>query len=170
MLVLTIIAGLLNIIDDISFTGQWTTRGILIGVLLSGILMYPFSDWIGKAKFEKNYFRLFSFLPVLTAGFLMIPFLGVVVGFSFFFRLTEPVDKIYFEDNKLRVQSTFTGVLAPPRLDVIEKKGRFEFRLNKSHRSAAGIDSISVDQRTDKTFVILYNEQEMLDTVKAKKS
>lgn len=157
--VLTILAALLNIIDEISFSGLWTTRIILLGFLLSGVIIYPLSDWTDKSKVEKNYFRLFSFLPILTAGFSMIPFLGGVMLLSIFFRFTEPVKDIYYEDNKLRVQSTFIGVLGPPRLEIFRKMGLFEVRVNKAHRSAFSIDSIKVDKSADKTFVIIYNER-----------
>lgn len=156
---LTIIAGALIIIDDISFSGQWTTRIIVIGFLLSGVAIHPLSDWTGKPKIEKNYFRLFSFLPILTAGFSMIPFLGVVLLLSLFGRLTEPVKDIYYEDSSLRVQSTFIGVLGPPRLEIFQKQGLFEVRINKSHRSAADIDSVRVDKTHDSTLVIVYIER-----------
>jgi hypothetical protein len=156
--VLTIAAGLLITIADISFSGQWTTRIILFGFLLSGIIIYPFSDWRNKSKIERNYFRAFSFLPILVAGFSMIPFLGGVLLLSLFGQLTDPVDDIYYEDNKLRVQSTFIGILGPPRLDIFQKKGLFEVRVNK-YRSASDIDSISVDKSVDETFVIIYNER-----------
>jgi hypothetical protein len=169
LFVLTFTALLLNIVGDISFRGQWTTRIIVVGFLLSGIVIYPLSDWTNKSKLQKNYFRLFSFLPLLTAGFSLIPFLGVVVVFSVFGRLTEPVTDIYYDDSKLRVQSTFIGVLGPARLDVLEKKGIFELRLNKSHRSAADIDSVSIDQTPDKTLIVLYSEKEKVDTIKVKR-
>jgi hypothetical protein len=156
---LTILAGLLIIIDDISFRGKWTTRIILIGFLLTGCIIYPLTNWADKSKIEKNYFRLLSFLPTLTAGFAMIPFLGGVLLLSLFGRLTEPVKDIYYEDSKLRVQSTFIGVLGPPRLEIFQKQGLFEIRLNKSHRSAADIDSVRVDKNRDATLVIVYNER-----------
>lgn len=166
---LTFTAALLIIVGDISFSGQWTTRIVVVGFLLSGIIIYPLSDWTNKSKLEKNYFRGFSFLPLLTAGSSLIPFFGVVFVFSLFGRLTEPVKNIYYEDNKLRVQSTFIGVLGPARLDIIEKKGIFEVRLNKSHRSAADIDSISIGQTADKTLVLLHYEKVTVDTIKVKR-
>jgi hypothetical protein len=168
LVTLTIIAVFLNIIDDISFSGQWTTRTIIFGLLFTGILIYPLTNWKGKTKFEKYYFRLFSLLPIVTAVFSLIPFLGMVIVVSLVGQLVDPVGKIYYEDNKLRVQSTFIGVLGPLRLDVIEKNGFLERRLNKSHRGA-DMDSVSINKMTDKTLVLLYYEQEVKDTIKVKK-
>jgi hypothetical protein len=169
LLVLTIFSGVLSIIDDISFAGQWTTRIIIWGLLISGFTIYPITDWTERPKIEKYYFRLFSFVPIFTAGFALVPFLGLVVVISLLGRLIEPVKKVYYESNNLRVQSTFIGVMGPPRLDIIEKKGLFDVRLNKSHTGAADIDSIRIDQETSKTLVILYYDKEPFDTVKIKK-
>jgi hypothetical protein len=153
----TIAAGLLILIGDISFSGQWTTRIILVGFLLSGIIIHPLSDWSGKNPIEKNYFRVFSLLPIVTAGISLIPFLGLVLILSLFGRLIEPVKDIYYEDSSLRVQSTFIGVLGPPRLDIVKKKGLFEVRVNKAYRSAADIDSVRIVKKSDETLVIVYN-------------
>jgi hypothetical protein len=156
--ILTVAASLLILFDDISFAGQWTTRIILIGFLLSGIIIHPLSEWSGKPGIEKNYFRVFAFLPILTAGISLIPFLGAVVVLSLFGRLIAPAEDIYYEDKTLRVQSTFIGVLGPPRLDIVEKKGLFEVRVNKAYRSAADIDSVRIVKNGDETSVIVYNQ------------
>ena len=108
---------------------------------------------------EKLYFRIFSFLPLLVAAFSLIPFLGVVLLLSLYGQLTEPAKDIFYEDNKLRVQSTFVGVLGPPRLDIFQKHGLFEARINKLYRSGADIDSIRVHTHPDETVVIIYNER-----------
>jgi len=155
---LLIIEGLLTIIDDISFSGQWTSRVVIVGFLLSGVIIYPFSNWVGKSAIEKNYFRLFSFSPILTAGIFMIPSLGRVLLLSLFGLLTEPVQNIYYEDNKLRIQSTFIGVLGPPRLEIFKKKGLFEVRGINFHRNAFGIDSIRVEKSEQEIFVKIYNK------------
>lgn len=169
LLILTVIGILLYLIDNITYRGQWTTRFIVTGLLLSGIFVYPLNNWKDETKREKIYFKLFSYLPILTAGLSMIPFLGLVIVYSSFFRLVYPVDKVYYEDSKLLVQSNFTGVLAPPSIQIFEKKGLFETLLNKDHRSAADIDSVTIDQITDETLVILYSKQEAVDTIKIRK-
>jgi hypothetical protein len=169
LLILTIVAGLLSFWDDISFSGIWTTRIIIFGFLFSGIFIHPLSHWVKGKRFERYYFKLFSLIPILTAGFFMIPFLGIVLGLSTFIRLTNPFEKIYYEDSKLRVQSTFVGILGPPRLDIFEKKGLFERRLNKSYRGITDADSVRVTQEKDSTLVILDKVHENLDTIKVKK-
>jgi hypothetical protein len=166
LVALAITAGLLNYIDDISLRGLWTTNLIVMGLLLSGTLIYPLSDWTYKTQFEKYYFQLFSYLPILIAFFLMIPFIGLVIGASLLGRLIEPAHKIYYEDNKLRVQSTFVGVMGVPRLDVFEKRGLFEFQINKLIKNAGDLDSVKIEQGTSNTFVLLYYGHEIRDTVK----
>jgi hypothetical protein len=165
---ITIITGLLNIIDDISLRGLWTTRTIIFGLLISGVLIYPLTNWVGKSKLEKYYFRFFSLLPVLTAGLSLIPFWGFVIVASLFGRLIDPVGKVYYDDNNLRVQSTFIGVLGPRRLDVIKNYGLFEKRINKTYKGADA-DSVSISKLADKTLVLLYIEREVQDTIKIEK-
>lgn len=124
------------------------------------------SDKMVMNKIEKIYFRIFSFLPVFTAGFLYIPFLGVVLVFSLFGQLISPADKIYFQDNKLRIQSSFVGVLGSPRLDIFEKKGIFEKHYLQDDYRAAHYDSIKVHYDIDSTRIILYPNHEYDDSIR----
>lgn len=163
LLLFTAIITILNAFFSITLIGYWTPRIIILGFLLSGVIAFPIIKWNSESSFEKYYFRLFSFLPFAIAGISMVQFLGTVITLSLYYRLVNPYEKIYYQDKNLRVQSTFTGVLAPLRLDVIEKYGLFEKKLNELHRSA-DIDSVKVLTDTTRTLVIIY-ELNSIDTL-----
>lgn len=116
---------------DLGFRGLWTTRIFIITTLVTGVSFILISNRTINNKVETIYFRIFSFIPVLIGGVLYVPFLSVVVILSLFEQLTEPVNKIYYEDNKLRIQSSFVGVLGPPRVDIFKKIIVFEKRLSR---------------------------------------
>ena len=141
---------------DIGLRGLWTTRTIIIFTLLTGIFFIFVADKASIRKIEKWYFKIFSFLPILTAGSLFIPFLGVVIVLSLFGQLTDPATEIYYEDDKLRIQSSFVGVLGPPRLDIFEKNLIFEKHLKRADFWANEIDSIRVSYDSDSTRIIAY--------------
>ncbi|MBX2913985.1 MAG: hypothetical protein KF856_01805 [Cyclobacteriaceae bacterium] len=115
LLLFTAIITILNAFFSITFIGYWTPRIIILGFLLSGVIAFPIIKWNSESSFEKYYFRLFSFLPFAIAGISMVQFLGTVITLSLYYRLVNPYEKIYYQDKNLRVQSTFTGVLAPLR-------------------------------------------------------
>src|SRR5438105_3603022 len=91
-----VVSLILNWVDNLSFAGQWTTRVIIIGFLLSGFFIYPLSRWAEKFKIEKFYFRLFSYLPTIFGFVLLIPFAGPLVFSTSIGQLLNPVCKIYF--------------------------------------------------------------------------
>ncbi len=171
LLSLTVLSAALVIVDDISYAGQWTTRAIIIGFLISGSLIYPICSWIDKPARERIYFRLFSFLPIVTSGLIVIPFWGVAIILSLCASLISPYDKILYEDKKLRVQSTFYGALSPPILDVVEKRGLVERRLNVERTSAweGEIDSVRIMYGADSTMVELFYQSGGRRVLKVKK-
>jgi hypothetical protein len=107
-------------------------------------------------KMEKVYFKLFSFLPTLTGVILFIPILGVVIVVSLFGNLIEPVNKIYFEDEHLRIQSSFTGVLVPHRLEIFAKNSIFEKLIYSPNFHSNDLDSITVSYDSDSTRIFVY--------------
>lgn len=134
----------------IGLRGLWTTRTIIIFTLLTGIFFIFLADKSSIKKVEKRYFKTFSFLPILTAGTLFIPFIGVVIILSLFGLLTYPATEIYYEDDILRVQSSFVGVLGQPKFDIFEKKLKHaEYWTNE-------IDSLKVSYDSDSTRIIIY--------------
>jgi len=163
---LILISILLEITDNLSFSGQWTTRIIIIGFLLTGTFIFPVTNWGNKLKIEKFYFRIFSLFPILTFLFSLIPFLGIVAVLSCYGQLTDPVKNIYYEDERIRIQSSFVGVLGPPRLFVYQKKGILERQLATAFKSAADMDSVSIDNGKDNMLIVMYEHKQVMDTLK----
>lgn len=155
-LLVSLSIGVLNLKLDLGFRGLWTTRIIIITVLISGIFFNFLSNKSILNRFEKIYFRLFSFFPVVVGGILLIPFIGFVLVASLFGQLISPAENIYYQDRNIRVQSTFLGVLGPPRLDIYEKDFIFEKHLKRLDYEVYGIDSINVLYTKDSTRVIVY--------------
>lgn len=141
---------------NIGLRGLWTTRTIIIFTLFTGMFFILLADKSSIRKIEKWYFRIFSFFPILAAGILFIPFLGVVFILSFFGQLTSSASEIYYEDEKLRIQSSFVGVLGPSRLDIFEKDLIFEKHLKPADFCVNEIDSIRVSYDIDSTRIFFY--------------
>jgi len=111
---------------------MWTFRIIAWLFLLTGVITFIVGH---KSQFNlltKIYFFTFSTLPTLIGLFLLVPFLGVVLIFSLFGQLSGTGDAMLFNNNDIRVQTTFLGVLGPPYLDIYKKEGLFEKRVYRS--------------------------------------
>jgi len=140
----------------IGLRGQWTTRIFVIITILTGVFFSFVTDKIVINKLEKVYFKAFSLLPTVTGVILCIPFLGVVIVCSLLGRLIEPSYKIYFNDDHLRIQSSFSGVLAPPRVDIYTKDALFEKHIYRPDFYSNDFDSIAVHYDIDSTRIIVY--------------
>ena len=155
-LLICLLVGITYMNFDIGLRGLWTTRSIVISVLVTGVLFILLTDKSTISHVERWYFRTFSLLPVLAAATLLIPFFGIVLMLSLFGQLTDPATIIYYEDDKLRIQSSFVGVLGPPRLDIFEKRMIFERKLQSANLWANDIDSIKVFYDSDSTRIIAF--------------
>lgn len=155
-LLISLIVGITYANYDIGLRGLWTTRTIIIFTLLTGVFFIFLADKASLSKIEGWYFKIFAFVPIFTAATLFIPFLGVVLVLSLIGQLTDPATQIYYEDDKLRVQSSFVGVLGPPKLDVFEKKMVFDKKINHTDISSYEIDSVKVAYDTDSTRILVY--------------
>jgi hypothetical protein len=82
--------------------------------------------------------------------------LGVVIVISLLGRLIEPANNIYYQDKHLRIQSTFTGVLAPPRVDIYTKRAIFEKHIYRPDFYGNDFDSITVHYDNDSTRIIVH--------------
>ncbi len=134
---------------DYSLRGIWTTQVVIIISIFIGIFYNLIAQKPVLNKVEKYYFTFLSFLPILFFGFVIIPMIGFIIVVSLIGQLFNPVDKIYYEDNKLRVQSSFVGVLAPPRIKVYKKFGIFEKEYKDENLNFEDIDSLKVDYKND---------------------
>ncbi len=140
----------------VGLRGLWTTRTFVIFALVTGVLFNFVTDQTILNKIEKVYFKLFSFLPTVTGVILCVPFLGVVIVVSLLGRLIEPANTIYFEDKHIRIHSSFTGVLAPKRVDIFTKNLIFEKHIYRPDFYCNDFDSISVHYDKDSTRIIVY--------------
>jgi hypothetical protein len=140
----------------IGLRGLWTTRTFVIISLLTGVFFNFVTDKTILNKLEKVYFKLFSLLPSVTGIVLCVPFLGVLIVLSLLGRLIEPSNKIYFEDEHLRINSSFMGLLAPPRVDIFTKNAIFEKHIYRPDFYANDFDSIAVRYDNDSTRIYVY--------------
>ncbi|MDD3323154.1 MAG: hypothetical protein PHS59_17110 [Paludibacter sp.] len=159
---------ILTVNFDTGLRGLWTTRVFIIVTLLTGIFLRFIADKTIINRFEKWYFRVFSFLPLVSAGILLIPFIGGVLVISIFGQLFAPVKEIYYNDKNYRIQTTFVGVLGPPKVDIYEKTFIFEKRLKESDRFSEGIDSIKVSYDKDSTRITAYGLYDYDEQLKGK--
>jgi hypothetical protein len=142
----------------VGLRGLWTTRTFIIIALLTGVFFNFVTDKTILNKIEKIYFKLFSFLPTMTGVILCIPFLGVVIVVSLLGRIIEPANTIYYEDDHLRIQSSFIGVLAPKQIDLFEKKSFYEKYLYVPNFNCGDNDSIAVHYDKDSTRIFIYEQ------------
>ena len=122
----TLVLSLSFVFVDYSLRGIWTTRIVIIISIFIGVFYNLIAQKSVLNKVEKYYFTFLSFFPILFFGLVLIPMIGLIIVVSLIGQLFNPVDKIYYEDNKLRIQSSFVGVMAPPRIKVYKKFGIFE--------------------------------------------
>ena len=141
---------------DIGLRGLWTTRILIIAALLTGEFFIFLSNKTIINKIEIFYFKLFSFLPVMFLGILLIPFIGVVIMASLFGQLISPAEMIYYQDTHIRIQSSFIGVLTSPKLYVFKKMYIFEKYIYRSDIYSGDFDSVKVNYDKDSIRVSLY--------------
>ena len=161
------IEGFISYFYSISFRGHQITLMLALIAVLSGISVYPLGSWVNKRQFSFQYFRCFSYLPVVFALFLYVPVYGLLTYLHIIIQLTGPVDAILYEDKNIRAQVTHAAydIGYPMKIDVFEKKGVFEFHAYRT-RSLAGCDSISVNYFSDTAAVTIFQKQvyEVVDT------
>jgi hypothetical protein len=159
LLALTIFSLWLSFQYATSFRGMWTFRFIACLFLLTGIFIYPFGHKSQFNRITKVYFFLFSTLPTLVGVFLLVPFLGVVIVLSLYGRLSGTGDTLLYDDQSIRVQTTFLGVLGPPFLDIYKKDGVLEKRV---YRSSSGwwnkVDSVKTTSESNLFTVRIYHD------------
>lgn len=140
------------LILDLQIRGIWTDRILIFIALVSGIFYNLFAQKGVLNNLEKTYFDLWSIFPLISPLLLLIPLVGVVILFSLFGRLIAPYDEIHFEDNNLRIQTSFVSVLAPPKI-LVYKKGFFFEREVKDLDFPEEIDSLKVNYSKDSIYI-----------------
>jgi hypothetical protein len=154
----TLVLSLSFVIVNYSLRGIWSTQVVIIISIITGIFYNLIAQKVVLNKFEKYYFTFLSFLPILFFGLVLIPMIGFIIVVSLIGQLFNPVDKIYYEDNKLRIQRSFVGVMAPPRIKVYKKFGVFENEYKDENLNFEDIDSIKVNYKNDTANLYIWYE------------
>lgn len=149
---LTITITIVLLILELQIKGIWTGRILTFIALLSGIFYNLFAQKSVLNEFEKTYFSFLSILPLIFPFFLLIPLFGMVIIFSTIGRLFSPYDKIHYDDKNLRIQTSFVGVLAPPKI-LVYKKGLFFEKEVKELNFPEEIDSLKVEYKKDSIYI-----------------
>ncbi len=154
----TLLLSLSFVFINYSLRGIWTTQIVIIISIFIGVFYNLIAQKSVLNKVEKYYFTFLSFFPIMFFGLVIIPMIGFIIVVSLIGQLFNPVDKIYYEDDKLRVQRSFVGVLAPPRIKVYKKFGIFEKEYKDENLNFEDIDSIKVDYKNDTANLFIWYE------------
>ena len=149
---LTITITIVLLILELQIKGIWTGRIVTFIALLSGIFYNLFAQKSVLNKLEKTYFSFLSILPLIFPLLLLIPFLGVVIVFSIIGRTISPFEKICYEDKNIRIQTSFVGVMAPPKI-LVYKKGLFFEKEVEDINFPEEIDSLKVEYKKDSIYI-----------------
>ena len=150
---LTAILTFIYFIFNYCFPGFWIGRILFLFVIITGLIIYPLAENSISNKLETLYFKLFSIFPILFLMVLLVPFLGVILAISAIGTLTNPFEKIYYEDNKIRIQSTFTSPMVVPIINIYSKKSLYEWHLKEFDFRYYEADSVEVKYKNDSTFI-----------------
>ena len=149
---LTITITIVLLILELQIKGIWTGRIVTFIALLSGIFYNLFAQKSVLNELEKTYFSFLSILPLIFPLFLLIPLFGMVIIFSTIGRLFSPYDKIHYDDKNLRIQTSFVGVLAPPKI-LVYKKGFFFEKEVENLNFPEEINSLKVEYKKDSIYI-----------------
>lgn len=149
---LTITITIVLLILELQIKGIWTGRIVTFIALLSGIFYNLFAQKSVLNELEKTYFSFLSILPLIFPLFLLIPLFGMVIIFSTIGRLFSPYDKIHYDDKNLKIQTSFVGVLAPPKI-LVYKKGLFFEKEVENLNFPEEIDSLKVEYKKDSIYI-----------------
>lgn len=144
------------------YRGLWTSRVFVMGLLVTGLLVYPFANKEILTKIERIYFAVFGYSPVGLGVFTFIPFLGIVVTGSLILMLFFPADKIFYNDNNVRIQKSCSGFLGMPRLMIIEERQLFErvkYFSNGFYSQRFDSLSIQIDRDSIRIWVLEYEDE-----------
>jgi len=144
----------------IYFRGYWTTKAIIWAFVLTASLYYSFGNKQILTKPWKNIATIVFYFPIVSALFMVIPtFLGMIISYSLWLRLTGDPRAIYYNDSEIRIQKVCTdcdaGFQGFPR--YFKKQGLFE--LDKGELDNGNNlfgDRIRVEKTKDSTIVYLY--------------
>ena len=155
---LTISISIILFFIGLNINGIWTSRIIFFIAILSGIFYNLIAQNISLNKLEKYYFKFLRILPIVFASLTFIPFLGIVIVASIIGQLTNPYEKIYYNDENIRIQTSFAGVLTGPKIKVYKKNMFFEKFSEESKKFPESIDSLKVEYIKDSINIFIWND------------
>ncbi|MEL7121115.1 MAG: hypothetical protein AAFO07_16810 [Bacteroidota bacterium] len=144
---------LVYLVFDIGFRGIWADRIIIALTTFTGIVLV-LSDNQPTKKFDQKYFKIFSALPILAGLYFLIPLSGPLSFFHLAGNLFEK--EVYYQDENLRIQETFNGLLQSPKIGVYEKTLFLEKKLHIATVDILEVDSVIVTYDTDSTRILIY--------------
>lgn len=144
------------------FPGFWIGRLLFVFAIISGLTIYPLAENSISNKIESFYFKLFSMFPIFFLMVLLVPFIGVIIAISAIGTLISPYEKIYFQDDKIRVQTTFTSPMVAPEINIYSKKFLFEKHLKEYDFRYYEADTVEVKYKNDSTFIYFLDIDENL--------
>ena len=161
-LILTTALVLVYINFNYCFPGFWIGRLLFVLAIISGLTIYPLAENSISNKIESFYFKLFSMFPIFFLMVLLVPFIGVIIAISAIGTLISPYEKIYFQDDKIRVQTTFTSPMVAPEINIYSKKFLFEKHLKEYDFRYYEADTVEVKYKNDSTFIYFLDIEENL--------
>lgn len=147
--------------NGLNLKGIWTSRIVFLTSLFLGIFFNLIAQKIVLTKIEKMYFNFLSVFPIVIFSLILIPFLGIVLIASIIGQLFNPYETIYYNDDHIRIQSSFMGVLSAPKVKMYTKDAFFERLVESTERFPEDIDSLKVTYTNDSIKVVMwyqYNE------------
>ena len=151
---LTTLCSLILLLIEIKFNYKinviWIKRVFIIFSFISGILMVSFINEMSTNKIEKIYFKIFSYLPILISLIWLIPLWGLFICYSFFCTLFNPIKIVYYEQNNIKIQSSYFNPMAPAKIEVYKKGLFFSKEITLKEDKIYELDSVKVEYKNQK--------------------
>ncbi len=142
------------------YRGIWTSRIIIMGYIITGLIIYPFANKKILKKLERIYFSILGYSPIGLGLFALIPFIGAFVTLSYGLLLINPVNNVLYNDNNIRIQECSRGVLGPPKLMIVEKRLLIEgVQHNMNGFFTDSYDSLSIRYNKDSIRIKLTTDE-----------
>ncbi len=161
LLLMTFILSLLGIY----FRGYWTTKVIIWTFVFTGSLLYSFGNRQVLTKSWRRFTATIFYSPLVLVLLLVIPtFLGTILSYALWLRLSGDPKAIYYNDNDIRIQKVCSdceaGFQGYPR--YFKKQGMFELDKGELDNGNNMFDNKIKVQKTEDsvTVYLFYTNQE----------
>jgi hypothetical protein len=155
---------ILNFKFGYDLRGVWTSR---IGISVSALLAF-FTYWvIDKAvlgKIENMYFAFLAKTPIIGGIFLLIPMLGYLTLGAVLYQFATPYEQIYYADEQIRVQTSFTTRVNTHKIEVFKKEGMFEKSMHHEFIYTPKVHKITTQEKGSSREFEVHFEKELANT------